>query len=385
MSQSNIQHRYVLDLARALAALVVCLDHSRHLVLADLEASSGLAEKAVYFATNAIFGHQAVIVFFLLSGYLVGGSAIRTIDRGTWRWRNYLLDRFTRLWIVLIPALFLTAAFDGSGLTFGGPVVHLPGAFYYEHHTAALLRPSVFVCNAAFLQTLVCDTYGTNLPLWSLASEFWFYLWFPALYAAWKAPKSARATRYVVALAAIVTMGLFSSLLKGFLLWMVGCAIAWIEPRLNVRTRDRRRVVYTPIAFLIVTLANVRAFLLDDWATGSAFACLLLCIVFERACLPFDWMSRAAALFSAFSYSLYLTHYPFVILICSLLFKQRLAWNHEGVLLWIATVAACYLLAWIHYLVFESHTTRVREVLKEFYARITGGNRLAELRVGVEE
>jgi peptidoglycan/LPS O-acetylase OafA/YrhL len=38
------------------------------------------------------FAGSAVMVFFALSGYLVGGSALRAMGKNRWSWGNYLLN-----------------------------------------------------------------------------------------------------------------------------------------------------------------------------------------------------------------------------------------------------------------------------------------------------
>jgi peptidoglycan/LPS O-acetylase OafA/YrhL len=65
---------------------------------------------AAYLITG--LGHQWVIVFFVLSGYLVGGSVLRSVAVNHWSWRVYLLNRLTRLYAVLIPALVFGGLLD---------------------------------------------------------------------------------------------------------------------------------------------------------------------------------------------------------------------------------------------------------------------------------
>ena len=72
-------------------------------------------DRLFYFATG--LGHQAVVVFFVLSGYLVGGSVLTAYQSGRWSWAAYALRRLTRLWVVLLPALIITLAVDGLGHT----------------------------------------------------------------------------------------------------------------------------------------------------------------------------------------------------------------------------------------------------------------------------
>src|SRR5690606_21246995 len=123
-------------------------------------------------------GHQAVMVFFVLSGFFIGGAVASAWENERWSWMSYVLNRVVRLEVVLLPALVLTlfwdqlgiAATGGSGydgkwhpLLMSGPSTMQPA----DH------SPAVFLANAAFLHTIVAPVYGTNGPLWSLANEFW--------------------------------------------------------------------------------------------------------------------------------------------------------------------------------------------------------------------
>src|SRR4051794_3922354 len=105
----NDARLYNLDFLRGLAAFLVLSGHLRSFVFrsfAELEEHAGLFLRAFYFVTG--LGHQAVIIFFALSGFLVGGKAIEDLTNERFSWARYLLRRLTRLWIVIIPAMALT-------------------------------------------------------------------------------------------------------------------------------------------------------------------------------------------------------------------------------------------------------------------------------------
>src|ERR1700722_8142246 len=103
-----------LDAVRGLAALVVFLGHGQSLFLASglhlapdgkttAEASTSPITVAVVpppaSASMETVGHEAVMVFFVLSGYFVGGSALRAVRKGYLSWKKYLFQRLTRLWL----------------------------------------------------------------------------------------------------------------------------------------------------------------------------------------------------------------------------------------------------------------------------------------------
>ena len=126
---------------------------------------------------------EAVVVFFVLSGYLVGGSVLRAVRVGTWTWKDYLLKRLTRLWVPLIPGLIIGVILDRLGYRiFGqGSIYHNPPGIdlLTAVDLARRVGVRVFLGNAFFLQGILVPHLGTNVSLWSLADEFWYYIIFP--------------------------------------------------------------------------------------------------------------------------------------------------------------------------------------------------------------
>ena len=94
-----------LNYARFIAAFLVVLGHVRAALyppFADYPFHTPFS-KAFYFFTG--FGHEAVMVFFVISGFLVGGRVLDAYQRGSFRWGRYILDRGSRIYIVFLPAL----------------------------------------------------------------------------------------------------------------------------------------------------------------------------------------------------------------------------------------------------------------------------------------
>ena len=107
-----------MDLVRGGAALEVMFGHLRAFVFVDypqLQNPDALL-KAFYYLTG--FGHQAVVIFFVLSGYLVGGSVLSARAEGFWT--RYGVQRLSRLWIVLLPCLGATVLWNLIGMHTGG-------------------------------------------------------------------------------------------------------------------------------------------------------------------------------------------------------------------------------------------------------------------------
>jgi peptidoglycan/LPS O-acetylase OafA/YrhL len=370
MTHAGKPHCDTLDLIRALAAAAVCVSHLRNLMFVDYAATQGmgLAGKAFYFVSN--YGHTAVIVFFVLSGYFVGGSVLRQSASGTWTWRRYLTERLSRLWIVLIPALALTLFWDRMGIALvGGPFyLGTEGNFDQTINVASHLGYSMLVCNVAFLQTLACGTFGSNGPLWSLANEFWYYLWFPACYVLFRKRRSLAAL--VGGALALATMVMFPSLLSGFGLWLLGVVLAWLEqtfPRRAVRTGLPIFTLGSGVLFLAALAATRSMIFNSDWIVGVACFIFLRSILWEDVRLKPLLLSRLAVRFSGFSYSLYLTHFPLVLFVVAVTTGHRIQLDLRGVAMFAALLAGCYAYAYAVYLLFENNTRRVQRTLAQLH------------------
>ena len=104
-----------LDAIRGIAALLVLVDHCHNLFFVNCGQALGMTAHprfiyVLYGLTSA--GAEAVVIFFVLSGYLISGSIFRSLEQGRWSWKDYLIHRLVRLWLVLLPASVLCAAWD---------------------------------------------------------------------------------------------------------------------------------------------------------------------------------------------------------------------------------------------------------------------------------
>jgi len=89
------------------------------------------ATRLLYLVTG--LGHEAVMVFFVLSGFLISLSVFRSLQAGRWNWLAYTLSRLTRLYVVLVPALILCTLWDMCGTwLFSNAGVYM-GALAYSH------------------------------------------------------------------------------------------------------------------------------------------------------------------------------------------------------------------------------------------------------------
>ena len=366
-----------LDLIRGSSALLVCLGHLRNAILVDYSAliHPNNAIKIFYAVTS--LGHQAVIVFFVLSGYFVGGGVLR--EGAKFSWQSYLTSRLTRLWVVLIPCLFMTWA---VGLIIGyySPSI-LAGANIESWHSGPKIGEystsfNTLLANLFFMQTIISPVFGLNSPLWSLANEFWYYLLFPLLTVT---IGSVGAYQLKIRFSSFLLMIIIfwclpNDMLFGFLIWMMGVGVYYLQikiPQQNFKLIRMCFLIALSLFSLVLVFSKSGFWLqmmveMQDFIVGLTFA--FLCLILTNQSFPalnWPWLAKCALNLSDISYSLYLSHFPLVIFIASSVYASRKL--VPNVLVIAQFVGWTFLLLILGYLVwwlFESRTILIRNKIR---------------------
>lgn len=311
---------------------------------------------------------MAVIVFFVLSGYLVGGSVLRTMRKGTFSWNKYLFQRLTRLWIVLVPTMLLGAAWDGCGKY----LLHNPLNIYHLDPTIAteMLRNfsfTAFFGNLFFLQGIATECFGTNNPLWSLSYELWFYIFFPLLITVlWGSKRTG--VRVFAALLLVVLLSMSGWRIGAyFMIWLLGAGLSAVPLRLSPALRRRSIAASGGLLLLAMYLELVFPTnrFLSDLILGVFVSLFLWTLLHAQEVSVHPLYRFAAQNLSHMSYTLYLSHYPVLVFIAAVLMPFGTFWPLTGAsllkLLLIITIVFVY--SWLVYFCFERNTERIRHWL----------------------
>ena len=362
-----------LDLIRAVAAFTVMFGHLRTLFFVDFQhlQNKTLPLDALYFFAG--FGHQAVIVFFVLSGFLISSTVIRSHVLGKWSWRDYAINRATRLYVVLVPGLFLGFFWDRLGSW-------LFAAQGIYTHSLSDLGPAVplknltlgtLLGNLLFLQTILCETLGSNGPLWSLANEFWYYVLFPVALGAGLAWARRRFLVAIPLTCLAILIGIFlgRGILIGFLIWLAGCGLVFLHSRVQVRSRSSALGMlcfFSILSGATLAVARIRQWnpILSDLEVGFVFTLFLFALLQYEVREDSSPYSAVAHRFAGFSYSLYVLHFPLLLFFRAWLVPPE-RWQPTPIhLLYAALVGAGSLLfAWFVSLFTEGKTTVARNWL----------------------
>jgi peptidoglycan/LPS O-acetylase OafA/YrhL len=366
-----------LDALRGIAAFSVLLAHWRIAFFVDSSqiAKAGLIPSIADWYASV--GFQWVMVFFVLSGYLVGGSVLRSIEEGRWSWGDYLLARLTRLYVVLFPALILGAAFDWIGMNAPGTdSLYSAGGGVGELilNVRLTLTLPVFLENAAFLEGIrlpgsaghMAFILGSNISLWSLVYEFWYYIAFPIAVMAFSSKRSWR-VRLTCGLALLLWVWFVGERIALFSMpWLIGVLIHYLPRIPDFRPWARRAAMTAAAAAMLVVLpiSRIRHIWAMEFLVAESAAVLVWVIVNCGSTPMPAWYNRLARRAAKSSYTLYLVHLPFLIFVKAIFHVTLFQPKWRSVLPTLAVLAATLVYGQIVYELFEKHTDGLRSWIK---------------------
>ena len=321
-----------LDVVRCVAALAVFLEHVASYPFSRTAPTSTHPLLAFF----GIYGNSAVIVFFVLSGYVIA-YVVATRERTAWA---YSANRISRLYSVVLPALALTFAFDALGQWLN------PG--FYSIRTV-LWKPaswegylsSLFFVNEFQVFDLSGAVPGTNAPFWSLSFEATYYIVAGLVLFA--------PLRYALPLA-FVLLGLAGRTIAALLpLWGLGFWLYKAGDRLAERVPlARTLLVLSSLAIMafpqipsFVALTNFGAYfpwghgpfnrnLLLDYATALAFAVQMVAArrLFTSVHAPRPRLERLIRWLGSTTFPMYAMHYPALCLLAAVSPFAPTSWVH---------------------------------------------------------
>ena len=367
-----------LNLSRWLAAFLVVISHVRHLILVDFKdvVDKTAIVKGLYLVTG--LGDEAVVVFFVISGYLVGALTYERWQTNGPNLRAYAIVRFSRIYTVLLPALVVGLVLDLVGLKwFNASELYTNSAQYKTTSLAVVISSAIdirhFLGNVFMLQGILTSSLGSNGPLWSLSFEWWYYFLFALVGAGFTGRKKFR---LVYGLGAVATAFILPIKLVLYgNIWILGMvAYAWTK-RAKHRPPPLLGIgVFLAALFIsrinhnIDNLTNHESLMREfsrDFILASAFGLALVGAsrIVGNLALP-----KLHADLAGFSFSTYLYHFPAMVFCVAfgyqvLGLKFQLQPGAVGIAYFVVLSMLLYLYCWGLSKLTENHTNFVRKLL----------------------
>ena len=150
----NSDYIFGLDILRAIAILFVLFGHTfQHSIL------------PLWLSHFGAFGSIGVEIFFILSGFLIGGIILKLFEKNKFHSYNDITDFWKRRWMRTLPMY----------------IIALLAFLRFDYNGAHLLtyHPEYWLFLQNFAWSIPDDFFTLS---WSLAIEEHFYLWFPIVF-----------------------------------------------------------------------------------------------------------------------------------------------------------------------------------------------------------
>jgi peptidoglycan/LPS O-acetylase OafA/YrhL len=272
------------------------------------------------------FGQEAVILFFLLSGFVIYLSVATKPDTS---FKKFFLKRLVRIYPILIISFILSI------------VIGITANYHFAKEDLKELAGNLFMLqdvNILGKPGLIVKVFMNNDPLWSLSYEWWFYMLFYPLffYLIKKGHVKIEQSMYAVLLLSVI--GWLSFLvfpnhmllvLSYFTLWWAGAACAEIYLKYGTFTFKELKPVIISLSVMTVFMTipvitrylhhGKLLFIMYPLLTLRHYAFSLIVIFagllwWKAKLVGFDVTLGFFERFSKISYAIYVIHFPFIAL-----------------------------------------------------------------------
>ncbi len=303
-----------------------------------------------------------VMIFFVLSGFLITQTTI--LKHKEYGFKNYIIDRFSRIYTAFLPALALVLITDYFLKEYG--VYNLK----YDDSIKTFVG-NVFMLQAhPVFRLLDIQTFGSARPFWTVSVEWFIYILFGLLfYFSLKKIVGNLVLLFLFGLAFLMAFFYLGGSQQGLTYyWFLGFVSTYLYN--DNRIKITNPWVYVGLLLLLTSGIIYRTYILkiiEMYDIGLAISFTLIFLLLLNPPDQFKSMFANAKFhnfskwLASYSYSLYLIHYTYIEV-----FKQFLSVDNIYLDMTIIFFLV-NIVSFIFYLVFEQRHSIVRKKLKKMY------------------
>lgn len=272
------------------------------------------------YTASGILTQTSVMIFFVLSGFLIGLSIKENKRRnGRFSIKQYAFGRMNRVYPPLIASVLivwlLNAASNFSFPSGSEKFISIPGyGSIRDGYEFSFLQS---IGSAAFLNGFLTSTPSSNGPLWSLSFEVWYYVFAASLAIAKSRPALSVA---LIFLSLLIT----SRNLDFFILAPVWACGFWMSTKTQNHFTSNNKAYFSAfciasIIFALTILTTISGEQTNriEWTrnmttcklTGGAWFSLIMALILSgKLSIP-----KAFSASAKYSYTLYLIHFPVML------------------------------------------------------------------------
>jgi len=313
------------DAVRGFSAIIVLIAHLNQVFNIPIFGLNGFCH--LFFG---ILARYAVICFFILSGFLITMSILKNITiNNRFDSLDFLKKRLIRIYppyffslLLCVFIYYVVSYFEMHGYN----TFRTPDDLYLAREKFSLVPQTYY--KAFFILHNIIEGYPSSInmngPLWSISYEWWLYI-LAMFFSIWVKNKN-----YLIGLVSflIIMVYLFHTSNYSFIwfstFWVLGAISAIIySKKLKIKKNIIIPIIISLLTIVIVYLFNDWKILIprDDNITFSfqLLISVLLVLVFSFPLFRYNLFINIFKKTAKFSYTLYVIHFPIILISYSIL------------------------------------------------------------------
>ncbi len=326
----------LLDAGRGIAALMIVFHHAyghlmdKYLYQPWSVSDAGQKIKTILYYLFWIpdhINHEAVLFFFILSGFCIHYQAARLLSAGELQVIHPLKFYFKRLARIIPPllvALLITYFCDSWS---EGLLQNVDAQMPHSNQMASAVEgaytdKSAFFGNLSLLMPFFVKPYGTNWPLWALGYEAWYYVFYPVWF--WMTRSFGGIVAFTVSMSVALLSVIFIHghgfslypVLSTWWLWCLGAILAEVHAgRYKLRWLNTIPIWLLGLGIFLILFVLSTFPPKHSLISYALWGPILGVLVFKCGSSKVNKVTSGFSFIGRFSYSLYIIHMPILILL----------------------------------------------------------------------
>jgi len=336
-------------------------------------------------------GDFAVLIFFILSGFLISFSLFSKISKSKYPFSFFFADRFSRIFVPYVPVIFAVAIFDHFIIN-ALHEINIYGQIKWVDNIEPRHTWWHFIGNVLMLQDyplfqilrvtgfsdeFFIRPYGSAAPFWTVSIEWWLYVCFgmgvwilyqPTDWKLWKI-KLFCGGAFLISSVTVFYNFVAGSAQCLSMVWGLGACFGWLLANNRFPKSISKNIflsifVFSSVCMVVRVLAmridNIEKLMELQFATFLMAAIFSLFFLLDKKEVESPIFGGSIKWLANYSYSMYLTHNTVLIFTHVFIFSGK----PSGWIGMFVSIILSNIVAIGFWWCFERHYTKVSAYLK---------------------